>query len=130
MFWNDDMSKCLSCTICKNQSKTPGCGDCPRECEQGRFWNFDTQRCISCDLCLSHPNTPQCPVCIFTDRTPQYLDIPAWVWILIATVIVVMALTAGAACLKAKVLQPSEAAKPVQEIGIREDVEQQMLTTD
>uniref|UniRef100_UPI00398E625A uncharacterized protein isoform X2 n=1 Tax=Pristiophorus japonicus TaxID=55135 RepID=UPI00398E625A len=115
-FWNDDMSKCLSCTICKNQSKTPGCDSCPRECRQGMFWNIDTQRCIPCEICKSQPNTPQCFTCTIKatsppPRTAQGPDIPDWVWILIAMVIVVVLLAVVVAWVKSKGLEVSEVAR-------------------
>ncbi|XP_067882815.1 uncharacterized protein si:rp71-1c10.7 [Heterodontus francisci] len=132
-FWNEDLSKCLSCTICKNQSKTPGCDMCPRECEKEMFWNSDTQRCISCKICRSQPNTPQCDICADTPSTPhppQKADMPAWIWVLIALAIVAVPLAAGMAWLKSKEFEESEVAKPVQEIGIGDEAEQENLASD
>lgn len=133
-FWNEDVNKCLECSLCENQSKTPGCESCPKACEEGRFWNTDNQQCISCEICRSQPKTPECDRCkqkdLATTPKPEAdLKFPFWTWILIILVFVV-SLPIALAWYKSRKITTSTVAKPVQEIGNSEGTNNQMLESD
>ncbi|XP_078062670.1 uncharacterized protein LOC144488488 [Mustelus asterias] len=99
------------------------------------FWNFDTQRCISCTICEAQPNTPQCHICHETTTTSPPVvrpesAMPAWIWVLVAVVIVAVPVAALFAWIKSKEYHSSEVAKPVQEIGIADEPEHRNLTSE
>ncbi|XP_059809258.1 tumor necrosis factor receptor superfamily member 1A [Hypanus sabinus] len=132
-FWNEDLSKCLECSLCEIHTNTPGCDACPKTCEDGKFWNNDNQQCISCEICKSQPKTPQCDLCSnveFPTTEPEVnLDLPLWIWIVIILVFVV-SVPIGLAWYKSKEFNTSAVAKPVQEIGTADAPNQHMLASD